>query len=94
MVNIFSFVFITKHIRDAGTKRPPNQLFLCDLGITPKNFLTFSFKLFFTLIELDLRAHLKKLFFWSNSYKIEAMITYHIEMLELPNFGRMTTSTI
>ena len=33
-------------------------------------------------------------FFWSNPYKIEVMITPFIEMLELPNFGHMTTSTI
>ena len=33
-------------------------------------------------------------FFCSNSYQIEVMITFLIEILELPNFGRMTTSTI
>ena len=36
----------------------------------------------------------KKRFFWSNSYKIEVMITTLTEMLELPNFGYMTTSAI
>ena len=36
----------------------------------------------------------KKLFFCSNSYEIEVMITSLIEMLELPNFGHMTKSTI
>ena len=36
----------------------------------------------------------KKQFFWSNPYKIEVMITSPIEMLELPNFGQVTTSTI
>ena len=36
----------------------------------------------------------KKWFFWSNPYKIEVMITSPIEMLELPNFGHMTRSTI
>ena len=36
----------------------------------------------------------KKRFFWSNPYKIEVMITSLIEMLELPNFGHMTASTI
>ena len=33
-------------------------------------------------------------FFWSNPYKIEVMITSLIEMLELPNFGHMTISTM
>ena len=33
-------------------------------------------------------------FFWSYPYKIEVMITSLMEMLTLPNFGHMTTSTI
>ena len=33
-------------------------------------------------------------YFWSNPYKIEVMITFFIEMLQLPNFGHMTTSII
>ena len=36
----------------------------------------------------------KKRFFWSNLYKIDVMITSLIEVLELPNFGHMTTSRI
>ena len=32
--------------------------------------------------------------FWLNPYKIEVMITSLIEMLELANFGHMTTSKI
>ena len=36
----------------------------------------------------------KKRFFWSNPYKVEVMITFLIQMLELPNFGHMTTSII
>ena len=36
----------------------------------------------------------KKCFFRSNLYKIEAMITSLIQMLQLPNFGHMTTSTL
>ena len=36
----------------------------------------------------------KKLFFWSNPYKIEVMITSLVQTLELPNFGHMTTSII
>ena len=31
---------------------------------------------------------------FSNPYKIKVMITSLIEMLELPNFGLMTTSTV
>ena len=37
---------------------------------------------------------LKNCFFWPNPYKIEGMITSVIEMLELPNFGHMTTSIV
>ena len=36
----------------------------------------------------------KKWFFWSDPYKLEVMINSLIEMLELPNFGHITTSTI
>ena len=36
----------------------------------------------------------QKWFFWSNPYKIEVMITSLIQILELPNFGRVTTSTV
>ena len=36
----------------------------------------------------------KKRFFWSSSYKIDVMITSLIQILELPNFGHMTTATI
>ena len=36
----------------------------------------------------------KKWFFWSDPYKIDVMITSLIEVLELPNFGPMTTSTM
>ena len=32
--------------------------------------------------------------FRSDSYKIEVMIIFVIEMLELPNFGHMATSII
>ena len=41
-------------------------------------------------------AHTSKniVFFWSNSYKIEVMMTSLIETLELPNFGHMTESMI
>ena len=36
----------------------------------------------------------KKRFFWSNPYNTDVMITSLIEILELPNFGHMTASTI
>ena len=36
----------------------------------------------------------KKCFFWLNPYKTEVMITSLIEMLEIPNFGHMTTPTL
>ena len=36
----------------------------------------------------------QKWFFWSNPYKIEVKITSLIQMLELPNFGHVTTSII
>ena len=40
------------------------------------------------------RTPQKHCLFWSNPYKIGVMITSVIEMLELPNFGHMITSTI
>ena len=49
------------------------------------------------LLNLNQDQTSKKWFFWSYPYKIEVMIimiTSLIEMLELPNFGHMTTSTI
>ena len=45
----------------------------------------------FLLLQI---APLKKIvFFWSNPYKIEVMITSVIEILEFPNFGGMITPT-
>ena len=78
-----------------------------NVRISTQNFLTFSFNPFDRLVYnfkfvpsarpklLDLnRDHpSKKQFFWSNPYKIEVMITSVIQMLELPDFGHMTTST-
>ena len=51
------------------------------------------------IIELEPGAPLKKIGFLGikssiNLYKIKVMITSLIEILELPNFGHMTTSTI
>ena len=79
-----------------------------NVGFGPQNFLTFSFNPFATLVQnfkfvpsaspkllnLNQDHPSKKRFFWSNPYKIEVMITFFIEMLQLPNFGHMTTSII
>ena len=46
------------------------------------------------LLNLNQDHPSKKWFFWSNPYKIEAMITFLLEMLQLPDFGHMTASTI
>ena len=46
-------------------------------------------------MELEPRAFLtKKGYFWTNPYKIEIMKTPIQEILELPNFGYITISTI
>ena len=79
-----------------------------NVGFGPQNFLTFSFNPFATLVQnvklgpsarptllnLNQDHPSKKAIFWSNPYKIEVMITSLIHMLELPNFGHMTTSVI
>ena len=79
-----------------------------NIGFGPQNFLAFSFNTFATLVQnlkfvpsaspkllnLNQDHPSKKQFFWSNPYKIEVMITFLIEMLQLPNFGHMTTSII
>ena len=46
------------------------------------------------LLNLNQDDPSKKQFFWSKPYKIETVITSLTEMLELPKFGHMTTSTI
>ena len=46
------------------------------------------------LLNLNQDQPSKSVFFWSNPYKIEIMLTSLIEMLELLNFGHMITSTI
>ena len=74
-----------------------------NLGISPQNFLTFSFNPLATLVQnlkaipsaspkllnLTNTTPQKKQFFWSNPYKIEVMITSLIEIL-----GHMTASVI
>ena len=83
-------------------------VFSTSVGLSPQNFLTFSFNPFSTLVlnfkviptaspkflNLNQDHPSKKWFFWSNPYKIEVMITSLIEILGSPNFGHMTTSTV
>ena len=46
-------------------------------------------------MELEPRASLtKKSYFWANPYKIAVMKTPIQEILELPNFGYISISTI
>ena len=87
-----------------GPKKPPST----NARIILQNFLTFSFNPFDRLVQnfkfipsaapkflnLNQDHPSKKGFFWSNPYKIEIMITSFIQMLELANFGHMTTSAI
>ena len=97
-----------------GTTTPPiltnfSPVTSANVGISPQNFLTFSFNPFATLVQnfkairraspklLNFERRppcKKKWFFWSNPYNTEVMITSLREMLELPNFGHMTTFTI
>ena len=46
------------------------------------------------LLNLNQEHPSKNWFLWSNPYKIKVMITSLIVILELPNFGHMTTFTI
>ena len=46
------------------------------------------------LLNLNQDHPSKNQFFWSNPHKIEVMITSIMEMLVLPDFGYITTSTI
>ena len=76
-----------------------------NVGSSPQNFLTFSFNPFArllqnfksvpsacpTLLNLNQDHPSNKLFFCSNPYKVEVMITFLIEVLE---FGHMKTPTI
>ena len=92
-----------------GNPPPPLPVFLlspvtsANVGIRPQNFLLVSYWCKISGSDLlpvpnywtwTKTAPQKKWFFWSDLYKIEVMITSLIEMLELTNFGHMTTSTI
>ena len=46
------------------------------------------------LLNLKQDHFSKKCFLWSNTYRIEFMVISVIKMLDLPNFGHMTTYTI
>ena len=99
-------------IQDGGGQKSPSTSFFsvtsAKVGISPQNFLTFSFKFFATLVQnfkfapsaspnywsWTMTTRLKQRYFWSNPYIIEIMITSLTEMLELPNFGHMTTFTL
>ena len=79
-----------------------------NVGISLQNYLNFIFNPFVTLAQNSSlylvpiptswtwsKTNLqKKRFFWSNPFKIEVFITSLREVLELPNFVHMTTSTI
>ena len=91
--------------RGKGKKKGSPTCFLLvtstHVGISPYNFLAFSFATLcvpqasLKLLNLKSRASLKKIvFFWSNPYKIEVMITPLTERLDLSNFGHMITSKI
>ena len=76
--------------------------------ISPENFLSFSCNFFVTLVQnfraipsasstlfnLNQEHPLKNQIFWSNPNKIGVVITYLREMLDLPNFGHVTPTTI
>ena len=49
--------------------------------------------LFFRVFQFCL-SFKKNSIFWSNPYNIEVIKTSLTEMVELPNFGHMTTPTI
>ena len=86
-----------------GSKRSPSSfppVTSTNVGISPQNFLTFSFYPFTTLLQyfkaipstspkllnLNQEHPSKNWFFWLNPYNIEVMITCLIEMLVLPIF--------
>ena len=70
------------------------------LGLAPKTSATLvlNFKSIICatpkLLDLKQDHSSKKWFFWTNPYEIEVMVTSLVEILELPNFGHITTSTI
>ena len=79
-----------------------------NIETSPEHFLSFSFNFFVTLIQnfwaipsasstlfnLNQEYPLKNSIFRSNPNKIGVVITYLREMLDLPNFGHVTATTI
>ena len=94
--------------REGGSKPPrPNSFSSVtspNVGFSPQRFLTFSLTLsphWCKISSSDLvpvqnyQDHSSKnQFYWSNPYKTEVIITFLIEIFQLPNFDHMTTSTI
>ena len=77
-----------------------------NVRINPQNFLNFSLTLLTDWCEISSfylaplpndwawsKTTPEKRFFWWNPYKIEVMINSLLQMLEIPNFHHMTTST-
>ena len=106
---IFSFLLTSKILSVNTLPRTSSFPLSCtDVEISPKNFLTFSFnslallvsnfkhtKCQCQIIELEPRLPLKKSAFSCQIlYKTQVMRTSLLEMLDLPNFSHMTTSTI
>ena len=100
---------ILNHIQDGGWGATSfSQVTSTNVGIRSQNFLSFRFNPFDKLVQnfkfvasasrkllnLNQEHPSKKRFFCSNPYKIEVMTTSLIQMLELPNFGHMTTYKI
>ena len=78
-----------------------------NVEIYSQNFLTFDFYRFVILVlnykakpsaspkllNLNQDNSFKKEFLWQSPYKIKVMVTL-IKVLQLPNFGHITTSTL
>ena len=74
-------------------------IFLLFFSFNPFATLVLNFKAILCARPISLKLNQehsskKIVFFWSDPYKIEVVISSVIEMLELPNFCHMTTSTI
>ena len=77
-----------------GAKSPPPLTFSCNPFATLVQNFKFVPGTSPKSLNLNQDPPSKKWFFRSNPYKIEVMITFLIEMPQLPNFGHMTTSII
>ena len=86
-MNLNIFLFVNFHNFKKSSPTSFSLLTSANIRINAQNFLTFVF-------AFSPRVLLKRLIFWSKPYKTEVMITSLMEMVESPNFGRMTTSTM